>query len=156
MLLALSAVLSSSGFSNGMMIAEAFPHARMQVDQVALGGIPLGATMNQVKSVYGEPATREEKAGGSLGRVITWNYGGTYIIKFSGESHRVISEQTTANNGIKLPSGIGVGDNISRVKNYNQLTKISAREYRVDVMGEQHIYFKADRNGKICSIEIYL
>jgi hypothetical protein len=90
--------------------------AEIPSSEVALGGIKLGASPEYVKSIYGEPTSYDKGNGDS----IIYNYNNTFKIMFSGGKYMYWME-TTANNGIKTPSGIAVGMNASVLDRYGEV-----------------------------------
>ena len=86
-------------------------------EEPALGGIRLGANMDFVRSVYGDPGSVEvHKPHHPLmgSQWIRWMYGDSFGILFSDGYVKAVF--TSANNGIKTAKGIHVGQNISEAK----------------------------------------
>ena len=90
--------------------------AEIPSSEVALGGIALGSSPEYVKNVYGEPTSYDFGPGDS----IIYNYNGTFKIMFASGKYMYWME-TTANNGIKTPSGISVGMNASVLDRYGEV-----------------------------------
>ena len=99
-----------------IVLACSVCYAEIPPSEVALGGITLGASPEYVKSVYGEPTSYDKGYGDS----IIYNYNNTFKIMFSGGKYMYWME-TTANNGIKTPSGIAVGMNASVLDRYGDV-----------------------------------
>lgn len=137
---------------------QAIAEAKTQPEDIALGGIQIGATMDRVRSVYGEPDSITQAAkGGPFGRVITWTYGTSFKIEFAGDTYNVVGAKTTANNGIKLPSGIGVGDSINAAKwCYDSMKQSSKNQYRVNCNWYLGFTMETNNKGVIQSINMYL
>ena len=87
---------------------------------VSLGGVSLGMSYQDVVAMFGTPnKTFDQKSqnGKLLSRYI--EYGDTVQIMFhynSGNLSGVKNVFVTANNGWKLPNGIGVGSNINEIR----------------------------------------
>ena len=143
---------------NEWVEVQAVAEAKTQPQDIALGGIQLGATMERVRSIYGEPDHKTQSPNnGPFGRVITWTYGSSFKLEFDGDSHTVIGAETTANNGIKLPSGIGVGDNINAAKwHYDSMKQSPKNHYRFDYNWYLGVLLKTNNNGVIQSINMYM
>ncbi len=90
--------------------------AEIPSSEVALGGIQLGSSPEYVKSVYGEPTSYDKGNSDS----IIYNYNGTFKLMFASGKYMYWME-TTANNGIKTPSGIAVGMNVSVLDRYGDV-----------------------------------
>ena len=150
----MSGILPQSEWADVQAVAE----AKTQPQDIALGGIQLGATMERVRSIYGEPDHKTQSTNnGPFGRVITWTYGNSFKLKFAGDSHTVIDAETTANNGIKLPSGIGVGDNINAAKwHYDSMKQSAKNQYRFDCNWYLGVLLKTNNKGVIQSINMYM
>ena len=99
-----------------MLLTCSVCFAEISPSEVALGGIRLGSSPEDVKSVYGEPTSYDKGNGDS----IIFNYNGTFKIMFSGGKYMYWLE-TTANNGIKTPSGIAVGMDASVLDRYGKV-----------------------------------
>jgi len=150
----MSGILPQNEWGDVQAVAE----AKTQPQDIALGGIQLGATMERVRSIYGEPDHKTQSPNnGPFGRVITWTYGSSFKLEFDGDSHTVIGAETTANNGIKLPSGIGVGDNINAAKwHYDSMKQSAKNQYRFDCNWYLGVLLKTNNNGVIQSINMYM
>lgn len=105
----------SISFALLVFMTTAICFAEIPKDEVALGGINLGATPEYVKSIYGEPTSYDRGYGDS----IIYNYNGTFKVMFSGGKYMYWME-TTANNGITTPSGIAVGMDASVLSQYGE------------------------------------
>lgn len=82
----------------------------LQPDEVALGGIMVGTTRNEVESIYGKPTNRSgqlpNKMIGEMEDIYT--YGNSFKITFIKD--KVMYVDTKAKNGIATPSDVKVGD----------------------------------------------
>ena len=87
---------------------------------ISLGGISIGMSYQSVIAMFGKPNKIYDKKslnGKLWSRYI--EYGDTVQIKFSydgGVLSGVENVFVTANNGWKLPNGIGVGSNINEIR----------------------------------------
>ena len=93
----------------------------LSVDNVAIGGITMGMTQDEVASIYGQPDTSKDygvsKESGAY--TIMWKYGDTFTVWFA--NGYVDGATTTANNGIQTPAGIHVGSPVGDIwKSYGQ------------------------------------
>ena len=127
-----------------------FAAAEISPSEVALGGIPLGASPEYLKSVYGEP-TRYETGNDS----VIYNYNDTFRVLFASGKYMYWLE-TTANNGIGTPSGIQVGMPESVLEKYGE-TYFTRQEGNVTTKaywarGRIVLEFRI-ANGKIISIK---
>ena len=132
-------------------------------NEIVLGGIPLGATEDYVKRIYGNPTNVTYAYGDfeNAHRKI-FDYGGTFKITFSNGS--VLEAETTANNGIKTPSGFSVGSRVSDVVNYYNRVGTPSSNGKVGGRGENSIgydhkwwmtlNFGFDSNERVTSIRI--
>ena len=94
---------------------SAMPSCSAQIasERVALGGIQVGATIDYVKSIYGEPSRIESAYVGMLDETITTHhYGETLSIAYD-EQRRVHGIRSTGNNGFATPDGVSVGMDVS-------------------------------------------
>ena len=97
-----------------MFSFSSFAAAEISPSEVALGGIPLGASPEYLKSVYGEPTRYETVNGG-----VVYNYNNTFRVLFASGKYMYWLE-TTANNGIGTPSGVRVGMPESVLEKYGE------------------------------------
>lgn len=129
--------------------------------EIALGGITLGATEDYVKKIYGEP-TNVNYDYGAFEHSKTFDYGGTFKVKFG--NGKVTSVETTANNGIKTPSGFSVGSRLSDIINYYNRVGTpssngavggrSADMIRYDHKWYMNLVFHTNSNGQVTKIRI--
>ena len=85
------------------------------VDEIALGGIVLGMTQDDVVNIYGQPDAVIDH-GMNMEKGVpcsTWKYGETFSLYLA--NGYVDSVDTNANNGIQTPAGIHVGSPVSDV-----------------------------------------
>lgn len=123
--------------------------AEISPNEVALGGITLGATRERVESVYGKPTKYDNE-----NTALVYNYNDTFKVYFS-SSGMAFQIVTTANNGIGTPSGVRVGMDASVLNKYGQVyrqeTKGNVTYYYYWAPGRITLDFGV-RNGKIVSI----
>ena len=125
-------------------------YAEIPRSELTLGGINLGATPEYVKSVYGEPTKYEHSSDN-----IIYNYNNTFRIMFSGGKYMYWIE-TTADNGIRTPSGVGVGMNASVLSNYGEPyyeRNENGIHYKAYWAKYRVVLIVGVRNGKIVSIK---
>lgn len=141
--------------------------------EIAIGGIQLGATSERIRSIYGEPSkiysienVRASRAYGKKIIDVIWEYGTTLTFKIF--DNKVIEITTTGNNGIKVPAGFSVGDNLSDVINYYEQKynpypqsrgksrnyANTGTRYQSDKSFAINFRFESDGKGKVKSISI--
>lgn len=84
------------------------------INQLKVGGVGIGDSIDYVKSIYGEPSTVGKKVKNYLYEGITYDvtYGDSFILKVLIESdgtENIVNINSTANNGLAMPCGIKVG-----------------------------------------------
>jgi len=132
-------------------------------EELALGGITLGATEDYVKKIYGNPTNVTYDYGDfENAHRKTFDYGGTFKITFSND--KVLEAETTANNGIKTPSGFSVGSRVSDVMNYYNRVGTpgsngavggrSTDMIRYDHKWYMNLVFHTNSNGQVTKIKI--
>ena len=85
---------------------QAMPYSEMY-----LGGLTVGSTVDEMKRIYGEPTSH--KVG--IEHLGSYAYGNNVGIGyFDYQKARITDITVSANNGWKTPSGLAVGDNISK------------------------------------------
>ena len=85
---------------------QAMPYSEMY-----LGGLTVGSTVDEMKRIYGEPTSH--KVG--IEHLGSYAYGNNVGIGyFYFQKARITDITVSANNGWKTPSGLAVGDNISK------------------------------------------
>ena len=82
----------------------------MPYSEMFLGGFTVGSSYSAMKRVYGEPVQNEGHSEANYSS----HYGDTVKINFNNIVNRIQGIRVTANNGWKTPSGLAVGDNISK------------------------------------------
>ena len=160
LLLAMMCILGATCFAEKAPLnqdAVPLPHERM-----ALGGIHVGDTMENVKSILGDPDSKDygfsqmaEK------KVATWTYGNSASIYFSENNgeYYVQIVKVDADNGFATPDGIKVGmDEKALKKAYGEpyfyvASKNGAAQYRYrnDRYSQVEFVFQV-MNGKITNI----
>ena len=130
-------------------------------EEIALGGIFVGASPEYVKSVYGEP-TQSESGYDTMGYpTITYTYNDTFKVRFyHGADWWAGVVETTANNGIGTPAGVRVGMPASVLDKYYGKAVLDRHNGRLIKSYEgstgQSTYLDFDiANGKIVSIRIF-
>ncbi|MDQ0202858.1 hypothetical protein [Pectinatus haikarae] len=133
-----------------MTTVSAICAAQIPQEEVALGGINLGATPEYVKSVYGEPSSYIRSKNG-----VIYDYNSTFRIYFASGKYMYWLE-TTANNGIATPSGVTIGMDASILYKYGEiyLTEHEGNTtyYSYWAPGRITLIFGV-QNGKIISIK---
>lgn len=133
--------------------------AKVDRSQVALGGIPMGAPMSYVRSIYGEPDRTESKHAYKT-TVYDYYYGnGVHIYSMGTDRANVIN--VTANNGWATPAGVTVGMDesiITQIYGPADHTRKSGSktyyEYQPAPHGGPAIMIFGVKNGKITSISV--
>lgn len=82
----------------------------MSYGEMYLGGFTVGSPYSEMKRTYGEPVQDEGHAEDNH----SCHYGNSVHIGYSNLRNVIQSITVTANNGWKTPSGLAVGDNISK------------------------------------------
>ena len=83
----------------------------MPYSEMYLGGLTVGSTVDEMKRIYGEPTSH--KVG--IEHLGSYAYGNNVGIGyFDYQKARITDITVSANNGWKTPSGLAVGDNISK------------------------------------------
>ena len=123
--------------------------------EINLGGISLGASMDDVRAIYGNPTTVRTQHAGNWGIATVWTYGDSFTIEFS-QKGRAYGIETSANNGIKTVSGFTVGKSIWTVKKYfgDGLKYVGNNTFSAHwkYLGMK---FTVDKNNKITNIFIF-
>lgn len=130
--------------------------------EVAIGGITLGSTEEYVRSVYGAPDEVTYSKDSVFGEKHTARYGNSFFITY-GKTNHVIKVETTANNGLKTPSGISVGQAVSAVTDYYPKSSLREgkvkngnRAYFCNGSWTTNMSFEYNNKKKITSISIYV
>ena len=85
---------------------QAMPYSEMY-----LGGLTVGSTVDEMKRIYGEPSSTKWE----IENLSSCEYGNNVRIGYvSHKKVRITNITVSANNGWKTPSGLAVGDNISK------------------------------------------
>lgn len=127
--------------------------------EAALGGIQIGATVDYVRSIYGEPTKERVLDGHWCGYTLEWTYGETFTIEFA--NGKVENITVTADNGIKTPAGFAVGQNISGpLAYYGEDTmeypvKRHQTSYNFYASIGNGLNFMTDKKGKITKIILW-
>lgn len=110
-MMALLVAVSSSVFAQKMNNDAGW----VSVDEIALGGLVLGMTQDDVAAIYGQPDAVIDH-GMNMEKGVpcsTWKYGDSLSLYLA--NGYVDSVDTNANNGIQTPAGIHVGSPVSDV-----------------------------------------
>ncbi len=90
--------------------------ASVRDDQIALGGVPIAATQDYVRSVYGEPSNIKKVSAD----MVVWQYGDSFDVRFrymriNTSGYHVTGIRSERANGIATPDGITVGDSVDKM-----------------------------------------
>lgn len=131
-------------------------------EDIAIGGISFGSTMEYVRSIYGEPDEIYRKNGKEYEpqSLIQWVYGDSFSITFDANDNRAYQIKSTGRNGLEIPIGVAVGGNIFTVSNYygedNSYFVCDDKEYTLRLRSNNiYMMIKASRDAEITSIYIY-
>ena len=138
-----------------MFFFGSFVSAEISPSEIALGGIPLGASPEYLKSVYGEPTSYDKSDDGVNYGGVIYNYNNTFKVYYA-DGKYMYWLKTSANNGIGTPSGICVGMPESVLEKYGE-TYSTHQEGNVTTKaywarGRIILEFRI-MNGKIISIK---
>lgn len=98
----------------GLISMATVVFASVPRNELALGGVTLFTSLNNVQNIYGTPAKsfyNDEYLGGGKVRVYKQLYGNGSFSVIATNYDGVVSVRTTENNGIATPAGIKVGMN---------------------------------------------
>ena len=129
-------------------------------EDVALGGVTLGATEDYVSGIYGEPDDITYKTTGAFGKMKTFRYGDSFFVTFG--NGKVIEISSDADNGISTPAGFTVGTPLSDVKDryrgagYESKDKQGKRFIRYSPEWGVYLMFREGKKGQVGSIGIYM
>ena len=84
--------------------------AAMPASEMFLGGFTVGSSYPEMVKIYGEPSDRKV----NLGHMASCGYGDSVDVGYIGGWGYIQIIRVSANNGWKTPSGLSVGDNISK------------------------------------------
>ncbi len=130
-------------------------------EDVALGGIPLNATEEYVRSVYGAPDDISYKTDGAFGKTRKFVYGTSFFVTFNNRD-KVIDVMSNGNNGLKTPPGFAVGMPMSEVKahygsvGYDNQGKDGIWFIRYSSEWGVYIKYTADEDEMIKEIHAYI
>lgn len=124
--------------------------------EIAIGGVMLTSTEDYVQSIYGTPDNFSYSNNAVWGNMHTAQYGKSFFVTYDIDG-KVVEVKTTANNGLKTPSGFTVGQDISLVTNYFSPAALRKGDHSYACNGswEQNMMFKYNRKNKISEISIY-
>lgn len=136
--------------------SDAKPVTPVGNHEVAIGGVGLTSRESYVQSVYGMPDETTYKQDEIFGKQHVVRYGNSFFITY-GSKGNVISVKTTANNGLKTPAGITVGQPISEVTKYfpAEALRKGDNAYYVNGSWTQNMSFKYNKKKIITEISIY-
>lgn len=131
-------------------------------EQFALGGIPLYADVDYVKSVYGEPDRIDYHAGTPNSGDVPgyfYYYGTSFLVFISASDGKVYSLVTTANNGIATPAGIHVGSTVSELfaaynkrPSFTNSKQLGGKSYSFSIGASYDLVFYIDGKDKVTRI----
>ena len=146
--------------------AEIFPHC-MPLEEMSVGGVGYGCTLDYVKKIYGEPVDKKIFIGDGV-RVVTLIYSEYFSV-----TARTSAEDTTPendlqvvgyslkNNSLSTPAGLTVGMNYNEVvKHWGRGELVQADDRRgyfyvpAYVQLPVTLTFYVDANAKITEIEL--
>nr|DAK26700.1 MAG TPA: CAP-associated protein [Caudoviricetes sp.] len=134
----------------------AAPWKEIPKEDIAIGGVNLGATRDYVESVYGKPDSVEHKDlnCGEIIHLEINRYGTSFFVTYDLDTTRVVEVKSTGNNGLKVPAGFAVGDNISDVRKYYNGAGFSRKKNEQHYTADWYLnlHFEADSKGKIKEI----
>ena len=84
--------------------------AAMPASEMFLGGLTVNSSYQEMVRIYGEPTS--QKIG--IEYMFFYGYGDSVGIDYYSHTNEIQAITVTANNGWKTPSGLAVGDNISK------------------------------------------
>ena len=136
-----------------LSVASACFAARIAESEIAIGGISFGSDESYIHNIYGNPS--ESKY---FGKYKTISYGKSFFVTFNPQG-KIHSVETTANNGLRTPSGIGVGMTKNDVFNRYGTARVLYNDLGPVVVytSDQHhnISFLLSKVDKILQITIY-
>lgn len=140
-----------AGLLGALMLTSSVGFATLQNDQIALGGITPGSTLERVKSIYGEPTQIGDDE---------FQFGTGFIVEVKERDRNIVEKVVTMNNnGIKTPEGVRVGMNESAIEStYGRPDKIDRDTYDTEYKyrsqdGKREMEFKVV-NGVIVKIKV--
>ena len=135
-----------------MMLTSITCYAAIPANQVVLGGIERGASVQSVEDTYGKPDKVEKKMG-SAGEKVEYKYGDSLEVDFfNGKVHEV---EISHNSEVKTAAGIGLGATAADVEaayGTPDLVKEDKYVYFVEGDRSQGLKFKF-KLGKVAKIE---
>lgn len=150
-------LLAAVAFLTMQTCLAAAPWKEIPEEDIAVGGINLGTTRDYVQSVYGEPDNIERKNlnyGSEIIHLEINRYGTSFFVTYDLDTNRVVEVKSTGNNGLKVPAGFAVGDNISDVRKYYNGAGFSRKKNEQHYTADWYLnlHFEADSKGKIKEI----
>lgn len=126
-----------AGLLGALMISSSIGFAAVASDQIALGGIVPGATLDEMIAVYGQPIQTDDDE---------YSFGTGFIVEVDDHNRNVIEKIVTLNdNGIGTPNGVHVGMNESVIQStYGRPDKIDR-----DVYDTEYKYNSFDKTRKM-------
>ena len=142
-----------AGLLGALMITSSISFAALANDQIALGGITPGSTLDRVKSIYGEPTQVSDDE---------YQFGTGFVVEVKEHDRNIVEKVVTFNNnGIKTPEGVRVGMNESAIEStYGRPDKIDRDTYDTEYKyrsqdHQREMEFKVV-NGIIVKIKVEL
>lgn len=142
-------------------ICLAAPIRDVPRDDIAIGGIQFGASYEYVRSIYGEPDRVLIENGKEYEpRLLShWYYGDSFTVTFDEDRGTVYKIKSNGRNGLKIPLGVAVGNNIYTVEEHygNQCYFVSDNNgYTLRLQsGGIYMLIKATPDAEITEISIY-
>ena len=126
-----------AAFLGAMMMTGAICSATVSHNQIEIGGIKYGATIDEVKSILGSPDKISTKTK-HYGEKIEYHYGDLEVKFINGKVSEIEMDD---HSNFKTAAGIGIGSTIADVE----------RAYgRADsVHKDKYIYFTADKSLRL-------
>ena len=135
-------------------------HGTIAEEEINIGGIGIGTSLDYVKQVYGQP-TEQKNYRNYLGQGIEYNYNNLFIvdaaIKQNGDTY--VSYITCKAGNLKTPSGFAVGTPYKNVTDkYSKFSMIEKNGFKIytHFNGALYMEFKVDKQGLIKEITCYL
>lgn len=120
--------------------------AKISNSRIGLGGIAIGNTVDYVKQIYGEPQASKRNFFGPYGEyAYSIDYGDSFHLQYFESDGMIFIMYSNANNGIKTPDGITVGDKASILQRVYGTADIVQRSKN----GEVHYWYLGDKNNKM-------
>lgn len=128
------------------MLFSGMSFAKISNSRIGIGGITIGSTAEFVTKTYGQPQVSKRSFYGPYGEYAYFTkYGDSFSVSYFENDGMVFLMSSTAQNGLKTPDGITVGDKASML----QRIYGTADLIQTDKSGEVHYWYLGDKNVKI-------